>query len=85
MTAAGETFCWGSNRWGQLGTGGEAAPQARSWQLIDRVKGSLRGRQAVTCAAGAHHGLGVTTSGSLYGWGRGFEGATGLGNDALDR
>ena len=83
VTTKGEVFSWGTNRWGQLGSGGGAA--SRPFQTVEKVKGSLAGRTAARVAAGGHHGLAVTTSGTLYGWGRGFEGQTGLGNDALDR
>ena len=72
LTDAGEAFCWGSNRNGQLGGGTSitfsAAPVA--------VAG---GRSYVAISAGAFHTCALTEQGSAYCWGNGANGALGSG------
>ncbi len=61
LTASGEAYCWGFNRWGQLGDGtttDKSTPVA--------VAGGL---QFASLWAGGRRTCGVTTSGTAYCWG----------------
>jgi alpha-tubulin suppressor-like RCC1 family protein len=71
LTASGEAYCWGFNRWGQLGDGtttDKSTPVA--------VAGGL---QFTSLWAGGRRTCGVTTSGTAYCWGEDRYGALGDG------
>jgi alpha-tubulin suppressor-like RCC1 family protein len=65
-------YCWGSNGWGQLGTG--EVSTARMTPVA--VVGSLRFRDI---AAGFHHTCGITTTSRVYCWGINERGQLGDG------
>ncbi|XP_037661313.1 probable E3 ubiquitin-protein ligase HERC4 isoform X7 [Choloepus didactylus] len=79
LSKASEVFCWGQNKYGQLGLGLDCKKQA-SPQLIK----SLLGIPFMQVAAGGAHSFVLTLSGAIFGWGRNKFGQLGL-NDENDR
>ncbi|XP_065750861.1 probable E3 ubiquitin-protein ligase HERC4 isoform X3 [Phocoena phocoena] len=79
LSKASEIFCWGQNKYGQLGLGIDCKKQA-SPQLIK----SLLGIPFMQVAAGGAHSFVLTLSGAIFGWGRNKFGQLGL-NDENDR
>lgn len=69
QTSAGTVYCWGSNAYGQLGTG-----STNSSGTPTLVAGSIAFRQV---DAGSRHTCGVTAEGTAYCWGSGILGALG--------
>jgi alpha-tubulin suppressor-like RCC1 family protein len=74
LTSGGETYCWGQNRYGQLGDGSTAARAAAV-----RVDGAPA---FVALTASGAHSCGVTGSGDVYCWGYNLEGQLGDGTRA---
>jgi hypothetical protein len=71
--AAGGTFCWGANSYGQLGT-----PNAGAMEVVPvLVRTSAVFSDVV---AGGKHACGRTSAGAVYCWGRGTEGQLGNGS-----
>lgn len=71
ITTAGVAYCWGTNSYGQLGTGNQtpsSTPVAVSGNLVFRQIASYT---VNTC--------GVTTAGRAYCWGEGWSGILGNG------
>ncbi|XP_006889079.1 PREDICTED: probable E3 ubiquitin-protein ligase HERC4 isoform X3 [Elephantulus edwardii] len=79
LSKASEVFCWGQNKYGQLGLGLDCNKQS-SPQLIK----SLLGIPFMQVAAGGAHSFVLTLSGAIFGWGRNKFGQLGL-NDENDR
>ncbi|XP_058527674.1 probable E3 ubiquitin-protein ligase HERC4 isoform X7 [Ochotona princeps] len=79
LSKASEVFCWGQNKYGQLGLGVDCKKQT-SPQLIK----SLLGIPFMQVAAGGAHSFVLTLSGAIFGWGRNKFGQLGL-NDENDR
>uniref|UniRef100_A0A8C0LW45 Probable E3 ubiquitin-protein ligase HERC4 n=1 Tax=Canis lupus dingo TaxID=286419 RepID=A0A8C0LW45_CANLU len=79
LSKGNEVFCWGQNKYGQLGLGIDCKKQA-SPQLIK----SLLGIPFMQVAAGGAHSFVLTLSGAIFGWGRNKFGQLGL-NDENDR
>uniref|UniRef100_A0A8C3YVR6 HECT and RLD domain containing E3 ubiquitin protein ligase 4 n=1 Tax=Catagonus wagneri TaxID=51154 RepID=A0A8C3YVR6_9CETA len=79
LSKASEVFCWGQNKYGQLGLGIDCKKQS-SPQLIK----SLLGIPFMQVAAGGAHSFVLTLSGAIFGWGRNKFGQLGL-NDENDR
>jgi alpha-tubulin suppressor-like RCC1 family protein len=73
VTAAGAAYCWGSNDFGQLGSG--STVNASSVPVA--VTGGLR---FTGVSAGGTHTCGVTTSGAAYCWGLNVNGRLGDGS-----
>jgi len=72
--AAGEAFCWGTNYYGELGTGASGEEE----RLVPtRVAGGLSFASVTT---GRVHTCGVATDGQAYCWGRGDSGVLGDGS-----
>lgn len=75
VDAAGQAWAFGSNKFGELGTGaaglGTPVPQ--------RIAGALQGQLAWKVAAGAQHSLLLTSRGQVFSWGSNAEGQLGLG------
>lgn len=70
-TATGDVWCWGYNRWGQLGddsTSSRNTPVAVSG-LSD----------AIAVAAGGNHSCALLADGSVWCWGHGYHGQLGQG------
>lgn len=70
----GLVFCWGDNRFGQLGDGTTA-----SRSVPQRVRG-LRGT-FVQVTAGRYHSCALNTAGRAYCWGYGSYGQLGVGSE----
>ncbi|XP_063526637.1 probable E3 ubiquitin-protein ligase HERC4 isoform X8 [Pongo pygmaeus] len=79
LSKASEVFCWGQNKYGQLGLGTDCKKQT-SPQLLK----SLLGIPFMQVAAGGAHSFVLTLSGAIFGWGRNKFGQLGL-NDENDR
>ena len=71
LSSAGEAFCWGSNRYGQLGNG-TTTPRPEPLPVSG-------GHRFTQLAAGGNHTCGVTASAELYCWGRNRSGQLGNG------
>ena len=71
LTSAGVAYCWGDNRFGQLGSG-DAASRA----VPRPVAGGLH---FVALAAGLFHACGLTSSGNAWCWGKNSSGELGDG------
>jgi inhibitor of Bruton tyrosine kinase len=93
VTACGNVFAWGSNRFGQLGldpsSPGFSAhcipPDESSWSAAQSTKSCLnvprrvdRLHQVTAVAAGLRHSLALTQQGHVYGWGDNSAGQLGL-------
>ncbi|KAI2555954.1 HERC4 isoform 7, partial [Pan troglodytes] len=65
LSKASEVFCWGQNKYGQLGLGTDCKKQT-SPQLLK----SLLGIPFMQVAAGGAHSFVLTLSGAIFGWGR---------------
>ncbi len=78
LTTAGETYCWGNNRTGQLGTDHERQDALRTPRPVlgDVVFEHI--------ATGFAHGCGLTPEGRAYCWGRDQVGQGGTGTRARD-
>jgi alpha-tubulin suppressor-like RCC1 family protein len=71
LTATGVAYCWGENKFGQLGNG-TLVPGLSPVP----VSGGLKFK---TLSAGATHTCGVTISGTAYCWGGNWHGQLGIG------
>ena len=76
ITHAGEAYCWGSNEYGQLGTGSANSANQPTPLL---VAGGLRFR---TIAAGAWHTCAIALDGPTYCWGNNGDGRAGTPLDS---
>jgi hypothetical protein len=65
LTPDGEAWCWGMNRQGQIGDGGEE-PFSPEWLLPTQVVG---GHVFVSLNGGELHTCGISESGARYCWG----------------
>jgi alpha-tubulin suppressor-like RCC1 family protein len=63
LTNRGETYCWGSNEFGQLGNG---PPDAVPHTIPVRVAGDLK---FTTVVAGFTHTCGIVSDGAAFCWG----------------
>jgi alpha-tubulin suppressor-like RCC1 family protein len=81
IAVGGAAYCWGSNRSGQLGTGNIGDSSAVPVPVVGGLTFSK-------ISAGSRHTCGLTTSGTVYCWGRNFDlqlghgGPTGGGADS---
>ena len=71
VTATGDGYCWGTNRYGQLGEG-----TTNDTAIPIRVGGNLSWE---SLSAGEGTTCGITVSHALYCWGRNSDGQLGLG------
>ena len=71
VSAEGTGYCWGDNRFGQLGDG-----STTSRAVPTPVPGGLR---FASLQAGGNHTCGITRDGDLYCWGANFVGQLGNG------
>jgi alpha-tubulin suppressor-like RCC1 family protein len=92
LTTGGLAYCWGGNRWGQLGNGEyEALPARAPFEGIAAydTTGSLRVRlpqrvaipaRLVAISAGNQHSCALSAEGEMYCWGFGRFGQLGHGS-----
>jgi alpha-tubulin suppressor-like RCC1 family protein len=73
VAAGGKAYCWGSNRWRQLGIGWGSPERVNTPQ---EVHGGHTWRAVTT---GMFHSCGVTVEDKLYCWGGGTFGQLGIG------
>ena len=73
VTTAGAAYCWGANRFGQLGDGTETTS--------DVPVAVTGGHTFQSVSAGDDHSCGVTTAGAAYCWGANRFGQLGDGTD----
>lgn len=76
LSTAGDAYCWGSNAFGQLGSGGATGTGARQLRMV-LVAG---GRRYDRLVAGDYHTCGIEQgTGDAYCWGRNNAGQLGNG------
>jgi len=80
VTTTGAAYCWGSNTFGQLGTG---TPTGTVLDVLLTPTPVLGGLTLATVSIGELFACGVTTAGAAYCWGSVNEGDY-LGNGATD-
>ena len=73
------TYCWGSNRYGQIGDGGPADGTASADRLTPVF---IRRNLFRSLATGGDHACGLNTTGVAYCWGRNDKGQLGDGTTA---
>lgn len=74
LNAAGAAYCWGENRYGQLGVGDT---------VVRRVPVATAGGHAfVTISVGIRHACAVTSAGASYCWGDNVDGQLGTGSSS---
>ena len=76
LTSGGTAYCWGANRWGQIGDGTTEPPTTPV-----AVSG---GRTFTSLVAGGYHTCGLTSGGTAYCWGANGDGRLGDGT-AINR
>lgn len=74
LTNTGKVYTMGSSVHGQLGN-----PQAKDKSIVI-VEGKLKEEFVKEISSGSYHVAALTSSGSLYTWGKGTNGQLGLGN-----
>lgn len=67
LSATGEVFSWGFNFHGQLGDGSTGG--SRTEPVAVFAEGALAGKTVTAIAAGADHGLALTSDGEVIAWG----------------
>jgi len=78
LSKDGRVYSWGKGWEGQLGLGSKILETPIPTELR-----YLQGKKVKGIATGSHHSAAVTEDGTLYTWGRGFEGQTGHSSKAL--
>jgi alpha-tubulin suppressor-like RCC1 family protein len=86
VTSTGGVLCWGSNRFGQLGSGTSTGPQqcgANDFACSTApVAVDLPGGVTATeVAVGGYHACALTSSGAVLCWGWNSDGQLGIGTD----
>ena len=83
LTADGEAWCWGENRYGQLGaaTTDNCGASTPCNVRPTAVGGGLR---FTTLALGSDHSCGLTAAGAAYCWGANFDGQLGVGDSTVE-
>lgn len=74
LTTGGAVKCWGSNRHGQLGTGGSSQDRFTRQDVVGLGSG------VAAIATGFHHTCALTTGGGVKCWGENFFGQLGDGS-----
>ena len=78
LTAAGNVYSWGANRYGELGLGVQYGQHYRA-ELIMDASGKAPLANIVMLAAGENHALALEAGGRVLSWGSGLKGALGQG------
>ncbi len=79
LTAAGQVWAWGGNRYGQLGDGATATTR-----FAPSLVGLAGSDPVASIAVGQDHVLALTRQGGVYAWGRNHHGQLGDGT-TVDR
>lgn len=79
LTADNKLYAWGSNTYGELGTGDNTARNIPTLVNISSLNGSIK-----ALAAGDSYSMVLTTAGKIYAWGNNGYGQLGL-NDTNNR
>lgn len=74
VSASGEMYAWGNNRYGKLGLG-DNAPNP----VLTPLKSTVAPPEVSAVAAGKNHSLLLTVDGGIYSFGQNASGALGLG------
>jgi alpha-tubulin suppressor-like RCC1 family protein len=82
LTTHGIAYCWGQNRFGQLGDA--STDSASGFQRLKPVA-VAGGLTFTTLVAGTSHACGLTASGAAYCWGANGSGQLGDGSTAAQR
>lgn len=77
-------WCWGHNRYGQLGTGGTSNEVAPTWLGPTRWRQLAAGGTSIGTNTAAGHTCGIQLDGSLWCWGANSRGQLGVGT-LIDR
>jgi alpha-tubulin suppressor-like RCC1 family protein len=78
LSSAGQTYCWGNNRWGQIGNGGGGRFAPAVWEpSAVQQTGAY-----IEVTAGGSHNCGLSSTGQAYCWGRNDTGAIGNGGES---
>lgn len=80
LTSDGDVYCWGSDRFGQLGIGGSSGSSDSSPRLLTsprRVE-ALKKAVVINIAVGDAHSLCSTEEGDVFAWGSNQHGQLGL-------
>lgn len=72
VDGGGGAWCWGYNRWGQIGNGNGASPSTPT-----AVVGISN---AVAVATGGNHSCALLAAGTVWCWGHGYHGQLGSGS-----
>ena len=78
----GTVWAWGSNLQGQLGNGQPCAPDVACGSRVPVQVSGLTGVTSI--ASGAFHGIALRSDGTVWAWGRNFQGALGNGTDCWE-
>lgn len=76
LTSSGKLYAWGDNSWGQIGIG----RQYGSYKTPTFIASTLGGNTITSISLGFRHCLALTSTGSVYSWGRNDYGQLGIGN-----
>jgi len=82
LTSTGQVYAWGFNGDGELGIGNDSGPQMCSADACSMTPVAVQlpaGVTATGIAAGADHGLALTSTGQIYAWGYNRDGELGVG------
>lgn len=83
VTTDDRAYCWGSNRWGQLGIGTSTGPEDCGNPCSTRPVMVLGGLHFRHVSVGDRFTCGITTDDRAYCWGRNVEGQLGDGTRTL--
>jgi alpha-tubulin suppressor-like RCC1 family protein len=76
----GTLAAWGSNTYGQLGTGNKVASTV---PVAVVTTGTLAGKTIISIAAGTYHSLALCADGTVVGWGRSGSGQIGASDSTV--
>jgi hypothetical protein len=74
LTRNGEVYAWGSNNWGQIGSG-----SVKLNQPIPKKVMGLQNEKIIAISCGGYHSLALTETGFVFSWGCNEKGQTGTG------
>ena len=88
LSSGGLVWAWGSNEYGQLGlsnnnnnttttTNNNSSSKTQHRELRPKIITSLRVARPSFLAAGGNHSMALTTSGTVFSWGKGMNGQLG--------